>query len=183
MSLQNARGLTCDVADNDYQRFVAGILGRADTTGFEHPSAMQTVFSLTTTASMITYDLEAAVHRPLGLSWAAYRLMVVLFVSGPVDPTTAAPRAAMSRATVSSLANSLERDGLLVREPADHDKRSVVLALTDKGRALLDEAKRANNEREEVWCGVLTEDERQQLVGLLAKLAAQPAETDVRQRN
>ena len=79
MSLQNARGLTCDVADNDYQRFVAGILGRADTTGFEHPSAMQTVFSLTTTASMITYDLEAAVHRPLGLSWAAYRLMVVLF--------------------------------------------------------------------------------------------------------
>ena len=70
-----------------------------------------------------------------------------------------------------------------MREPADHDKRSVVLALTDKGRALLDEAKRANNEREEVWCGVLTEDERQQLVGLLAKLAAQPAETDVRQRN
>lgn len=171
------------MADNDYQRFVAGILERADTSGFEHPSAMQTVFALTTTASMITYDLEATVHRPLGLSWASYRLMVVLFVTGPVDPTTAAPLAAMSRATVSSLANGLERDGYVVREPAEHDRRSVVLALTDKGRQLLQQAKQANNAREEEWCGVLTEDERRQLVGLLGKLAAQPATTNVRQRN
>lgn len=171
------------MADNDYQRFVAGILERADSSGFEHPSAMQTVFALTTTASMLTYDLEATVHRPLGLSWPSYRLMVVLFVTGPVDPTTAAPLAAMSRATVSSLANSLERDGYVVREPAEHDRRSVVLALTDKGRELLQQAKQANNAREEEWCGVLTEDERLQLVTLLGKLAAQPAATNVRQRN
>jgi MarR family transcriptional regulator, negative regulator of the multidrug operon emrRAB len=169
-------------ADDDYQHFVSGILERADGHGFAHLSAMQVVFSLTTTASQITYDLEATVHRPRRLSWAAYRLLVVLAVSGPLDPTRAAPRAAMSRAAVSAVAKTLEGEGLITRKPSTVDGRSVVLSLTKRGRAVLAEAKAANNEREEAWCAVLDETERRHLVRLLRKLADQPTSTSVRQR-
>jgi len=170
------------VVDDDYQHFVSGILERADNRGFAHLSAMQVVFALTTTTSQVTYDLEATVHRPRGLSWAAYRLLVVLAVSGPLDPTRAAPRAAMSRAAVSALAKTLERDGLINRKPSTVDGRSVVLSLTRRGRSVFADAKAANNEREEAWCAVLAESERRQLVTLLRKLANQPSSTSVRQR-
>ena len=38
------------------------------------------------------------------------------------------------------------------------------------------------NAREEVWCVVLDEDERAQLVALLSKLVDQPATVEIRQR-
>jgi DNA-binding MarR family transcriptional regulator len=180
---QGTIGEVSSVDDNEEQRrFVRSIQSRADRLGFEHLSAMQVVFALTMSAGIVSYDLEASVHRPLGLTWASYRVLVVLAASGPTDPSTTAQRAGMSRAAVSAVANTLERDGLITRRPSENDGRSVLLTLTNRGRHVFGQAKHGNNAREEVWCAVLDEDERAQLVALLSKLVDQPPDVEIRQR-
>lgn len=49
----------------------------AGSTGTD-PDATRLLLSLNRASGVVTYDLEASIHRPRGRSWAAYRLMFVL---------------------------------------------------------------------------------------------------------
>ena len=133
--------------------------------------AMQLVLLLHRVTNALVYDLESRVHRPAGWSWSGFRLLFAMWISGPLDGKTAAALSGMSRAAVSNLVNTLERDGLVHREPHPDDARAVQLSLTERGEQALRDTFREHNARETAWAGVLSAPERQILVGLLGKLA------------
>ncbi|MFF0144893.1 DNA-binding MarR family transcriptional regulator [Amycolatopsis sulphurea] len=138
--------------------------------GFRHGLATEVLLTLNRASDLVTYDLEAAVHRPRGRSWSAFRLLFVAWLAGPLEPSAAARLTGMSRAAVSNLAKTLVGDGLLARTPAERDGRSVRLSLTEAGQAEMLEVFAAQNEREAGWVEVLTEAEQRVLVLLLDKL-------------
>ena len=133
--------------------------------------AMQLVLLLHRVTNALVYDLESRVHRPAGWSWSGFRLLFATWISGPLDGKTAAALSGMSRAAVSNLVNTLERDGLVHRDRHPGDARSVQLSLTDRGERALRETFRDHNARETAWASALDPEERRTLAGLLSKLA------------
>lgn len=167
----------------DFWSFVDVAVGRAgDRLPAIDPEAVRLVLTLYRVTNMVVYDLESAVHRPRGWSWPGFRLLFVLWIVGPMEAKRAAELSGMSRQAVSALTNTLDRDGLIHRHAAEHDKRAVQLSLTERGSAAMEEAFTAHNARERLWAGVLTAEERDTLVRLLAKLGASANHADVRRR-
>lgn len=144
--------------------------------------AMRLVLSLYRASNAMVYDLESAVHRPRGWSWAGFRVLFVLWLAGPLEAKRVAQLAGMSRAAVSALVNTLERDGLVSRRKAGHDRRAVELSLGDAGEQLVASAFEAHNERERTWASALSEDEVVQLTALLEKLMASHVAAAAKQR-
>ncbi|GLY65043.1 MarR family winged helix-turn-helix transcriptional regulator [Amycolatopsis taiwanensis] len=138
--------------------------------GFSHQLATEVLLTLNRASNLVTYDLEATIHRPRGRSWSGFRLLFVTWLAGPLEASKAAELTGMSRAAVSNLAKTLVADGLLERTPGTHDGRSVLLSLTERGQAEMVEVFREQNERENEWASVLTETEQRILVMLLDKL-------------
>lgn len=134
------------------------------------PVAMRLVLTLHRVTSALVYDLESAVHRPSGWSWPGFRVLFVLWLAGPLESKRVAELSGMSRAAVSALVNTLQRDGMVTRTQAEHDRRAVLLNLTESGHTAIVGAFRAHNEREQAWVSALTEPERATLIGLLEKL-------------
>ncbi|MFJ8113918.1 MarR family winged helix-turn-helix transcriptional regulator [Streptomyces sp. NPDC096132] len=146
------------------------------------PLAMRMVLTLHRAANMLVYDLESTVHRPRGWSWPGFRVLFAIWLAGPAEAKKVAELSGMSRAAVSALVATLEKDGLVSKERAPYDGRAVQLRLTDAGREAITSAFRAHNEREQEWAGSLSEDELHTLIDLLAKLTTQSAHFDARHR-
>ena len=160
-----------DAAGLDYLSFVEyAIAATTRELPAVDPVAMRLVLTLHRVTSALVYDLESAVHRPSGWSWPGFRVLFVLWLAGPLESKRVAELSGMSRAAVSALVNTLERDGLVSRSRAEHDRRAVALALTTAGHEAITSAFRAHNEREQAWAQALTEPEQTLLIGLLDKL-------------
>ncbi|GLW64352.1 putative HTH-type transcriptional regulator MarR [Actinomadura rubrobrunea] len=155
----------------------------AEEFGFPHRTATRLLLTLNRASAIVTYDLEAAVHRPRGLSWAGFRLLFVTWLAGPLEPGRAAALAGMTRAAVSNLSKSLVADGLLARAPGERDGRTVTLSLTEQGRKAMLEVFAAQNARELEWTDALTETEQRILIMLLDKLIEGRRRFDVRERS
>lgn len=146
------------------------------------PLAMRLVLTLHRAANMLVYDLESTVHRPRGWSWPGFRVLFAIWLAGPVEAKKVAELSGMSRAAVSALVATLEKDGLVSKERAPYDGRAVQLRLTDAGREAITSAFRAHNEREQEWAGSLSEDELHTLIALLGKLTTHSTHFDARHR-
>jgi MarR family transcriptional repressor of emrRAB len=170
--------------DLDFWSFVELANGRlAQEYGFRHQLATEVLLTLNRASNLVTYDLEASVHRPRGRSWSGFRLLFVTWLAGPLEAKKAAELTGMSRAAVSNLTKTLVTDGLLERTPGEHDGRSVLLSLSEAGHAEMVETFRAHNEREYEWVNVLSETEQRILVMLLDKLITKRDQFDVRGRS
>lgn len=145
------------------------------------PDAMRLILTLHRAVGMIVYDLESSVHRPRGLSWPGFRVLFVLWIMGPLEMRRVAELSGMSRAAVSALVKTLERDELVERRPLEYDRRLVELSLSATGRAEIARAFGAHNRREALWAEALSADERSTMIGLLRKLTECRA-GDVRRR-
>lgn len=84
----------------------------------------------------------------------------------------------LRRSTVSSLLNTLERKGLLRREPVPHDARLKKLVLTEAGLALSTQALSVMQRMNQVLIQGLTPEEVIQLSGLLGKVEATLSQTE-----
>lgn len=146
-------------------------------------SANQMFLSLNRASSTVIYDFESTIHRPAGRTWSSFRLLLALWVTGPLSPNEVARLAGMSKAAVSSLVTTLLNKGLLFREASPIDGRSVILHLTKAGIADIRDAFQVQNERESQWAEVLTEEEQETLVGLLEKVMTQRKTIGARYRN
>jgi DNA-binding MarR family transcriptional regulator len=146
------------------------------------PAAMRLGLTLHRLTSALVYDWESTVHRPRGWSWGGFRVLFVLWLAGPLEAKRVALLSGMSRAAVSALVNTLERDGLVSRRPAEHDRRAVLLSLTDAGHEAITSAYEAHNEREQAWAGALSAPEQRTLVTLLEKLITSPAAIEAKRR-
>lgn len=121
-------------------------------------------------------DSHLAEHN---LSQGRFMVLMLLFdkMRGCPHPRTPAELADLShvtRATMTGLIDTLERDGLVTREPDRSDRRMMSVALTEKGRALLERVLPTNFKRMAELVKPLDEAERKLLTQLLAKLLRQP---------
>ncbi len=75
-------------------------------------------------------------HR---LSAAGRQALAILEGAGePLSPTTIAERLIVTTATVTSLLDTLEKRGLLVRQADTTDRRKLLISITDEGRTIVD---------------------------------------------
>lgn len=170
--------------DLDFWTFVDYAVDRASTELADvEPDAMRLVLMLHRTVGMMVYDLESSVHRPRGLSWAGFRVLFVLWIAGPQEPRRVAELTGMSRAAVSALVKTLERDGFVNRRHLEHDRRMVELSLTESGRVEIVDVFSAHNRREQLWANGLSAQEQRTLFGLLRKMMENQALEDVRRRS
>ncbi|MDV6297298.1 MULTISPECIES: MarR family winged helix-turn-helix transcriptional regulator [Rhodococcus] len=135
------------------------------------PMAARLVLQLTRIADVMIYDIESRVHRPRGWSWSGFRVLFTLWTIGPLESRQITRITGMSRAGVSALIKTLERDGLVTRSRSETDRRTIEIELTEQGQTLVDEVLDEHHARERRWAGALTDDEQRQLSKLLDKLA------------
>jgi MarR family transcriptional repressor of emrRAB len=145
-------------------------------------TANRLFLSLNRASSTVVYDFESTIHRPAGGTWSSFRLLLALWVAGPLTPHEVARLTGMSRAAVSNLTGTLVSKDLISREASPDDGRSVLLTLTEEGLAKIRTEFRAQNERESLWANALTEEEQHTLVGLLEKVMAQRSAIGARHR-
>jgi DNA-binding MarR family transcriptional regulator len=77
------------------------------------------------------------VDEATGLSAARLSALSVLVFGGPTTVGALARSEQVSAPTMSRLVSALERDGFVVREPAEDDARAVRVRATPKGRRVL----------------------------------------------
>ena len=133
-------------------------------------AAMELVFNLIRTTNRVQRDLETNVHRPAGMTLAAFRVLTNIRWLTQVTPAEVARQLNIAPPTASSILSTLERYGLIKRSPAAADGRSVIVELTSQGEKVIAELFRRHNEREVDWLPALTDPERRTLVKLLRKI-------------
>lgn len=111
-------------------------------------------------------------ERDYGITRREWRVLSSLADGEGVQSSELALRATLDRARTSRAITSLTEKGLLRREPKPSDRREVHLYLTDEGRRVFREVfpRIAAIQRE--LLSPLSDTERRQLSGLMARLQA-----------
>ncbi|MCX4509034.1 MULTISPECIES: MarR family winged helix-turn-helix transcriptional regulator [Streptomyces] len=113
-------------------------------------------------------------YKPFGIARGEFDVLATLRRSG--EPYTLSPRQLsatlmLTTGGMTGRLDRLERAGLLSRSPDPHDRRGLRVTLSDRGRALVDEAVEAGlAAQREALESALDEEEAEQLAGLLRKL-------------
>jgi DNA-binding MarR family transcriptional regulator len=96
-------------------------------------------------------------------------------VPGPRTPAELADAAGVTRATMTGLIDTLERDGFVKREPDPDDRRMMSVRLTGRGERFMQEFLPGHFKAIAAIMSTLTEAERKTLVSLLIKVQEQAA--------
>lgn len=125
--------------------------------------------------SRLSTHLAREVEKTLaghGLNSASFDVLATLRRSGPpyrLSPGDLVATTMVSSGTMTNRLDQLEKAGLIERSHNPDDRRGVIIALTAKGFALVDEAVSAHVENEHRLIQGLDAQERAALGGLLRK--------------
>lgn len=108
--------------------------------------------------------------RPLGLAPAQFMTLLELWEGDGLTQKDLVQRLDVEQATMANTLNRMERDGLIEREENPKDRRARVIRLTDKARALQDDAKAAANQVNGIALSGLSEDERRAFVKTITRV-------------
>ena len=103
-----------------------------------------------------------------------------LCVPGPRTPAELADAAGVTRATMTGLIDTLERDGFVKREPDPDDRRQMSVRLTPRAEKFLRAFLPGHFQMITALMSPLSEAERKTLVRLLNKIQQQAAELNAR---
>lgn len=115
----------------------------------------------------------AEMFNRYGLTFGEYEVLAALVRSGPrqwLRPSDLVGALVLSSGAVTNRIDRVEAAGLVERLPDPNDRRGTLVALTDKGRQVVDEAVVAHLANEERLLAALSVRERGQLADLLRKL-------------
>jgi DNA-binding MarR family transcriptional regulator len=115
--------------------------------------------------------LEREVLRQHDLSFSSFSTLFIVWIWGPIETREIAKSQSISKATVTSLLNTLEKNGLVRRKTSRQDKRLVLAELTAKGRNTIEWVFPKFNQGEAEMARLLTEAEQLELSRLLRKIA------------
>ncbi|OWU86047.1 transcriptional regulator, MarR family protein [Oceanicola sp. 22II-s10i] len=134
-------------------------------------------FSRQTSAGYLVNDLArrfaAALQtriKPMGLSTGVFPVMVQLWERTELTQAELVRRIGVEQATMANTLSRMHRDGLIERRQSPDDGRVQVIHLTEKGKALRDPAIEAALSVNRSALSGLTPEERDQFLGLLAKV-------------
>ena len=119
----------------------------------------------------------ARVFAPYGVSFGEYLVLAALRRAGPpyrMNPTRLFNSVILSSGAMTNRLDRLEAMGLVERQPDPTDRRGRQVALTDRGRELVDAAVVDHLDNEQRLLGALDAGEREQFAALLRKLLLSP---------
>jgi DNA-binding MarR family transcriptional regulator len=122
------------------------------------------------------------VLAPLELTIGEANVLATLRRAGEpyeLTPTELYRGLLVSSGAMTNRLDQLESRGLLVRRSDPDDRRRVRVALTDRGRALVDAAMDAETEALAELLGFLSDEERATLIGLLRTVLVRLGDDDV----
>jgi DNA-binding MarR family transcriptional regulator len=123
----------------------------------------------TSTAFYSAVDGYLVQHK---LSRGKFTLLMQLVEASEAGllPSEFAERASLTRASVTSLLDGLERDQLITRQPHPVDRRMLSVQMTEKGRELMNRILPQHFTWIKEWMENLSHREQQTLIKLLTKL-------------
>ncbi|MER9939515.1 MarR family transcriptional regulator [Mesorhizobium sp. M0088] len=136
-------------------------------------SPMGVLGRLNEAASLIARERLAPLFARYGLQSGEFDVLATLRRSGSpyaLTPTALYEATMVTSGAMTNRLDRLETSGLILRGPHPNDRRGIVVRLTDKGLALIDDAVAAHVANEHEVLAGLTGDERETLAQLLGKL-------------
>ena len=136
-------------------------------------SPMGVIGRLNEVSALIARDRLAPVFARFGLQAGEFDVLATLRRSGApyaLTPTELYEATMVTSGAMTARLDRLEKAGLIQRAPHPSDRRGIVVQLTAKGLALVDEALAAHVANEHAILAGLTAAERETLANLLAKL-------------
>ena len=98
------------------------------------------------------------------------RLMGLLNDEGEMNQCGIASRLGIRPQSLSELIVKMESDGLISRRQSDEDKRSIIVSLTDKGRARVENFRSAHRQNAVDFLSPLSDNEKKELADMLKRL-------------
>ena len=114
--------------------------------------------------------VDRAGIRQTGLSLSDFAIMEALLHKGPLPINQIGEKVLLSSGSMTAAVNRLEKAGHVQRIQDPSDGRCFYVHLTKTGRRSVSEAYRSHQANLEKVAGVLSDEERTQLVQLLKKL-------------
>jgi len=140
------------------------------------PTAAEVVATLIRAGQSLYDELDRGMQASFGVPETVLQCLAVIDgAGGPLTPSEISERTFRSSATMTSLLDALEREGWARRIPNPDDRRSVLVEITDEGRALADRFLPGVRKVERVIVEDLTAAERSKLMATLAKILAATA--------
>jgi DNA-binding MarR family transcriptional regulator len=138
------------------------------------PSACEVFMNLLRTGDEVFRLMHAHYHGH-SISQGRFVVLLLLFdrlagCSAAHTPAELADKAGVTRATMTGLIDTLERDGLVHREPDLVDRRMLSVTLTKKGKAFIEALLPVHFRRITELMSPLNENERKTLMRLLNKI-------------
>ena len=92
-------------------------------------------------AARRTMGIYTPYLKPLGLTYTQYIVFMVLWEKDCIPVSEIGDRLLLDSGTLTPLLKKMEKAGYLTRERSKQDERSVIVALTDEGRAMKERVK------------------------------------------
>lgn len=144
-----------------------------------HPAACEAFMHMMRAGEdvMRVMNHHIAAHN---ITQGRFLVMMLLMDKGgdcpkPSTPAELADFASVSRATITGLLDTLERDGFVKREPDPADRRQMSVHMTPKGEAFMHDILPGHFRLVTQVMGNLSDHERQTLSRLLTKVSMQVA--------
>jgi DNA-binding MarR family transcriptional regulator len=132
--------------------------------------ATETAMNLVRTSDLLVKQIADLV-QPFDLTPSSGLVLGILADhEEPLPPNKIAERLIISRASVTSLLDSLERREYIRRVPHSSDRRMLLIELTDAGRQVAHDFRLLVHQHQKAWMAVLTEQEQTQLIDTLHRL-------------
>ncbi len=131
--------------------------------------ALNALINLMRASDAVAADLQRWISKKR-LTGSQFGILEVLLHLGPLYQGELAAKLLRSGASVTSVVEGLEKRELVVRQRTEEDKRFVRVALTSKGRKLIEEIFPGHAKAVAKLFGGLTDQEQEELRRLCRKL-------------
>lgn len=100
------------------------------------------------------------------------RILYVLWQNEDISISSLSAQTSLANTTLTSMLDRMEASGLIIRKPDPKDRRSRLIALTDKARALRDDYEQISQQMSERYYVGFTESEIVQFESYLQRVLA-----------
>jgi MarR family transcriptional regulator, 2-MHQ and catechol-resistance regulon repressor len=128
------------------------------------------LFTVLSRAYNWVYAHAARDHRRYGLNPTEFGILELLYHKGPIPLQQIGEKILISSGNITYCVDKLEKKHLLMRKPAQNDRRVTFAELTEQGYTLLGEIFPLHAEVLQAATNGLTDEEKVQAISLLKKL-------------
>jgi len=169
---RTARAASPHTASQDYRTLTAteaAVSERLAGMTLDMP-AMAAVSNVYRAAGAIRNHFEHTVLAPYNLTWTGWVVLWVVWIWQEIETRHVAAEAGISKGTLTGVAGTLEKRGLVARRAHPDDARRVLLSLTPSGLTLMAELFPQFNKQEALVVESLSADEIKVLAAALRKV-------------